>query len=97
MRPTTEGDARSLREDGRTRGLASGVPGEKEPGGKANEERDGGAKEDIMERTPGRRTGETRERFVPDRGREDDKPGSGAQRPATFLEKCGISRCVEAP
>ncbi|KAJ1139790.1 hypothetical protein NDU88_006154 [Pleurodeles waltl] len=62
-----------------------------------NEERDGGAKEDIVERTPGRRTGETRERFVPDQGREDVNPGSGAQRAAILLEKRGFSRCVEAP
>ncbi|KAJ1203057.1 hypothetical protein NDU88_006852 [Pleurodeles waltl] len=57
------GDARSWREDGRTRGLESGVRGEEEPGGKANEERDGGAKEDIMERT---------------QGGGPEKPGSGS-------------------
>ncbi|KAJ1105412.1 hypothetical protein NDU88_002818 [Pleurodeles waltl] len=56
------GEARSPREEGSTRGQESGVPGEKELGGKANEERDGGATEDTVERTPGRRTGETRER-----------------------------------
>ncbi|KAJ1108559.1 hypothetical protein NDU88_005935 [Pleurodeles waltl] len=81
------GGARSPQEEGSTTGQVSGVPGEKEPGGKANEERDGGSKEDTVERTPGRRTGETRERCVPDRGREDNVLGSGAQQPATLLEK----------
>ncbi|KAJ1128446.1 hypothetical protein NDU88_006824 [Pleurodeles waltl] len=73
--PILEEVARSQREDRRTRGLVLGVQGKEVPGGKANEERGGGATEAIEERT-----GETMELFVPTGEREDVNPGSGIHR-----------------
>ncbi|KAJ1159850.1 hypothetical protein NDU88_000354 [Pleurodeles waltl] len=77
-----EGEARTTREGGAIRRLASGPEGKKEWGEKAiqgEEERHGGARdrEDTEERTPGWGTWETREWFALDQRIEDDRETKG--------------------
>ncbi|KAJ1104899.1 hypothetical protein NDU88_002307 [Pleurodeles waltl] len=93
LRTTTNGrsEARSTLEGGGTRRVVSGPQEEKESGEKAieeEEERDGGEKdrEDTVERTPVRRTGETGQWFVPDRGIEDAEAAEGDRNNAATWE-----------
>ncbi|KAJ1204228.1 hypothetical protein NDU88_008009 [Pleurodeles waltl] len=76
------GEAGPTREGGGTKRSASGPQKGKESGEEQieeEEERDGGVRDckDNVERTPGRRTVETREWFVPERGIEDGEAADG--------------------